>query len=184
LQRLDWKIEFSWIKAHIGHEGNKTADRLAKEAARNKNIVECYNEIPKSSITRDLKGKYTKQWQTEWESTIKGSTTRSFFLNIEDRLRLQITKTSNFTTLVTGHGNLKNYLHKYKIIDNPQCNCNKGEQTLDHIIYICELQEQDRDKLKAVAAKTEQWPISKTKLIMKFYKGFKKLTDSIEMNKE
>jgi len=184
LERLDWKIEFSWIKAHVGHEGNETADRLAKEAARNKNIVECYNKIPKSSITRDLKEKYTKQWQTEWESTIKGSTTRSFFPNIEDRLRLRITPTPNFTTLVTGHGNLKNYLHKYKIIDNPQCNCNKGEQTVDHIIYICELQEQERDKLKAVVAKTEQWPISKTKLILKFYKEFKKFTDNIVLNEE
>jgi hypothetical protein len=145
LERLDWKIEFSWIKAHVGHEGNETDDRLAKEAARNKNIVECYNKIPKSSIIRDLKEKYMKQWQTEWDSTIKGSTTRSFFSNIEDRLRLRITPTPNFTTPVTGHGNLKNYLHKYKIIDNPQCNCNKGEQTVDHIIYICELQEQERD---------------------------------------
>jgi ribonuclease HI len=184
LERLHWKIEFSWIKAHVGHEGNETADRLAKEAARNKNIVECYNKIPKSSITRDLKEKYTKQWQTEWESTIKGSTTRSFFPKIEDRLRLRITPTPNFTTLVTGHGNLKNYLHKYKIIDNPQCNCNKGEQTVEHIIYNCELQDQERDKLKAVVAKTEKWPISKTKLMLKFYKEFKQFTDNIVLNAE
>jgi ribonuclease HI len=64
LERLDWKIEFSWIKAHVRQEGNETADRLAKEAARNKNVVECHNKIPKCSITRDLKGQYTKQWQT------------------------------------------------------------------------------------------------------------------------
>jgi hypothetical protein len=119
LERLDWKIEFNWIKAHVGYESNERADRLAKEAARNKNIAECYNKIPKSSITRDLKGKYSKQWQIEWESAIKGSRTSSFFPSIEDRLRLRITPTPNFRTLVTGHGNLKNYLHKYKIIDNP-----------------------------------------------------------------
>ena len=83
---------------------------------------------------------------------------------------------------MTGHGNLKNYLHKYKIIDNPQCNCSKGEQTVEHIIYNCELQEQERDKLKAVVAKTEQWPISKTKLILKFYKELKQLTDNIVLN--
>jgi len=182
LECLDWKIDFTWIKAHAGHEGNETADQLAKEAAGNKNLEESYNKIPKSSITRVLQAKSTKQWQTEWESTIKGPTTRSFFPNIEDRLRLRITPTPNFTTLVTGHGNLKTYLHKYKIIDDPQCNCTKGEQTVEHIIYNCELHEQERDKLKTVVAKTEQWPISKSKLILKYYKEFKQFTDNIVLN--
>jgi ribonuclease HI len=33
-------------KAHAGHYGNKLADKLAKEAARNSDIG--YNKIPKS----------------------------------------------------------------------------------------------------------------------------------------
>ena len=31
--RNEWKIEFSWVKAHAGKEGNELADRLAKEAS-------------------------------------------------------------------------------------------------------------------------------------------------------
>ena len=34
LESKDWKIKFSWVKAHAGNYGNETADRLAKEAAR------------------------------------------------------------------------------------------------------------------------------------------------------
>lgn len=188
MERQDWKIEFSWIKAHAGYGGNETADRLAKEAARNKNIGEYYNRLPKSAITSELKGRYLKQWQTEWDSSKKGSTTKQFFPNIEDRLRIRITPTPNFTAVITGHGNLKNYLHKFKIIDNPQCNCNKGEQTVDHIIYECELQEQERNKMKTVISKSnsksEQWPISKNKLVMEYYKEFKQFTDNIVLNEE
>jgi ribonuclease HI len=182
LENHDWKIDFTWIKAHAGHEGNETADRLAKEAAGNKNIKESYNRIPKSSITRELKEKSTKQWQTEWENTMKGLTTRSFFPNIKDRLRMRITPTPNFTTLVTGHGNLKSYLHKYKIIDNPQCKCTKGDQTVEHIIYNCELHDKERDIMTSMVTKTEQWPISNTKLVLKYYKEFKQFTDKIVLN--
>jgi ribonuclease HI len=47
LERQSWKIEFNWIKAHAGHQGNEMADELAKEAATNSDIKECYYRIPK-----------------------------------------------------------------------------------------------------------------------------------------
>jgi ribonuclease HI len=45
LERQDWNIKFTWIKAHDGNYGNELADSLAKEATRNKEII--YNKIPK-----------------------------------------------------------------------------------------------------------------------------------------
>jgi ribonuclease HI len=32
LNKQNWKIEFKWVKAHVGIYGNEIADRLAKEA--------------------------------------------------------------------------------------------------------------------------------------------------------
>ena len=43
MERNGWKVEFSWTKAHVGQRGNELADRLAKEAARSKNIEEYNN---------------------------------------------------------------------------------------------------------------------------------------------
>jgi hypothetical protein len=64
-------------------------------------------------------------------------------------LKLKINATPDFTTMVTGRGNIKLHLHKYKIIDIPMCSCKSGEQTTDHILFDCELVEQERDRLKA-----------------------------------
>jgi ribonuclease HI len=48
LEKENWNIEYTWIKAHAGNYGNELADRLAKEAARNSDI--CYNRVPESEI--------------------------------------------------------------------------------------------------------------------------------------
>ena len=59
-------------------------------------------------------------------------------------LKLKINVTPNFTTMVTGHGNIKSYLFKHKIKDIPTCFCKRGEQAIDHIIFDCELVEKER----------------------------------------
>jgi ribonuclease HI len=50
LDRREWKIKFSWVKAHVGILGNETADGIAKEAARNTDMKCDFDKIPKSAI--------------------------------------------------------------------------------------------------------------------------------------
>jgi hypothetical protein len=94
-----------------------------------------------------------------------------------------INLTPNFTTIITGYGNIKTYLHKYKIIESPMCSCGGGEQTVDHIILDCELVEQERHRLKAEELRTENWPVTEEMLINKYSKYFKKFTDSMSLDK-
>jgi len=39
LEQTKWKIQFRWVKAHVGILGNELADTLAKGAATNLNIT-------------------------------------------------------------------------------------------------------------------------------------------------
>jgi ribonuclease HI len=50
MEQQEWKVELSWIKAQVGHRGNELADCLAKEESTSKNIEECYNRAPKSTV--------------------------------------------------------------------------------------------------------------------------------------
>ena len=54
------------------------------------------------------------------------------------------------------------------------CSCKRGEQTIDHILFDCELVEQERDRLKAAVLRSENWPVSKDILINKYSKHVKK----------
>jgi ribonuclease HI len=40
LEKHNWTVTFTWIKAHAGNYGNELADKLAKEAARNDDILQ------------------------------------------------------------------------------------------------------------------------------------------------
>jgi len=118
-------------------------------------------------------------WRCREYKYLKGAITNSFFPKIEDRLKLRINATPNFTATVTGHGNIRSYLCKYKIIDNPMCPCKKGDQTVGHILFDCTLLEQERDKLKVVVTRTENRPVSYNKLSIKYYKIFKEYKDKM-----
>jgi hypothetical protein len=170
-------------RIQLDQRGNELADCLAKEASRSKNIEECYNRIPISTVSSELKEQCLKHWPNEWERTTKGAT-KSFFPITVDRLKLRINPTPNFTTLVTGHGNIKSYLHKYNIIDSKKCSCNKGEQTVDHIIYSCNLQEQEREGPIAVMIRSEQWPVSKNKLVLKYHNNLYIHTINIQIKRD
>jgi len=85
--------------------------------------------------------------------------------------------------MVTGHGNIKSYVHKYKILDSPMCFHKNGEQTVDHILFDCKLLEQERLSLKAAVLSSENWPVSNSKLITKFNKMFKKFMNNISFDK-
>jgi ribonuclease HI len=183
LEQDEWKVECSWIKAHAGHRGNELADQLAKEAASSRTIDKCYTRFPKSAVLGDLNEQSVNQWQKERERSSKGAVTKSFFPEITDRLKLKINATPKFTAIVTGHGNIKTYLFKYRIIERPRCSCEEGEQSVDHIIYDCKLLEQEKTRLKAVVTRSEKWPVSRDKLSIKFYRYFKEFTDRITLDK-
>jgi hypothetical protein len=85
--------------------------------------------------------------------------------------------------MVTGHRNIKSYLHKYRIPDSPMCSCKSGEHTVDNILFDCKLLDQERDRLKAAVLRSENRPVSKNKLINKYNKSFKKFTYSISFDK-
>jgi hypothetical protein len=147
LREIDWKIQFRWVKAHVGIKGNELADILAKEAATNVDIIECYKKVPVSVVLSELGVISVEKWQREWDQMTNGAITGEYFPVVTERLQMNINSTQYFTTMVTGHGNIRSYLHRFKIIDTPVCPCSTTDQTTDHLLFECELLNKERDKL-------------------------------------
>jgi hypothetical protein len=181
--KISSKINFCWIKAHVGILANEIADTLAKEAATNEDITECYKKVPKSVVKSELEGISVEKWQREWDQTTKGRTMKEYFPAVAERLKMKINITQNFTSMVTGHGNIRSYLHRFKIIETPICPCGTKDQTILHLLFECELLNKERDRLILTVSKTDIWLTSKNELIRKHYKLFTKFTNEISFDK-
>jgi hypothetical protein len=104
LDRANWIIGISWVKAHVGIYGNELADQLANASTRNSDIAVSFNRIPTSTLYSELKEAVIQKWQTDWDKCTKAAITKEFFPNIRDSLKINISITPNFMAMVTGHG--------------------------------------------------------------------------------
>jgi hypothetical protein len=96
--------------------------------------------------------KYIK-WQHQWEETTKGAITKEFFPSVERRLTVILNLSPKVTTIMTGHGNIQSYLHRLKIIGSPECQCKHGIQTVDHLIFECNMLKNETEALKTSVIK-------------------------------
>ena len=181
LEKHNWKITFTLIQAHVGHYGNELADKLAKEAAGKDKIV--YNRIPKCEIAQQLREQTMEKRQIQWESTTKALKTKEFFPNTKDRLNTKINLTPNFTAFVTAHGKTKAYLHRFKIIESPECPCCGGSQTVDHLFYDCTILESEGVRLIGKISRQDNWPVNESCLVKKYIKYFLHFTKTIDFTK-
>jgi hypothetical protein len=88
-----------------------------------------------------------EKWQMEWDQTTKGEITKEYFPVVADRLTMKINITHNFTSMVTGHGNVRSYLHRFKISETPTCPCGTMDQTIDHLLFECQLLNKENRQL-------------------------------------
>ena len=108
---------------------------------------------------------YIHTWQRKWTQTNKGRTTKEYFPDVSERLKMKLQLTQNITAVVSGHGKTRDYVHRFKVIEGPTCSCGEGVQTTDHIIYESKRLKKARDTLKRTVTRTNSWPITKRDLI-------------------
>jgi len=148
------------VKAHAVIESNEIADTLAKEAAQDeKDGTYVYKKIPISTVASRVKEEGLKKWQAQWEKAVNGASCRSFFPKVDQRLKLWIPITPEITAIISGHGKTKAYFNRFKPTDNPMCPCNEGEQSMEHLTYVCSILGPNRSNMiKHIKSRGGIWP--------------------------
>jgi len=105
---------------------------------------------------------------------------KQFSPNVQDRLKMKINVTRNFTTMVTGHRENRAYFHHFKITEQATCPCNNGDQTIDHLLYQCTLLHTPRERLRSKVLKIRNWAACKQELTVKRLNAFLTYTNSTD----
>ena len=128
-----------WIKAHVRHEGNEEADRLAKLGTTN---GEKHIQVgtPQAEIKSDISKYVRNLWDEEWQTYSEGKHTKEFYThNDKNKAKALLTlsrfELSRFVGLVTGHGNLAYFYSKLEPGSNPIYRfCRERNETFIHFI--------------------------------------------------
>jgi hypothetical protein len=75
------------------------------------------------------------------------------------------------------------HLHRFKIIESPECPCDGGNQTVDHLIYDCTKLQRERERLICSVSKLDSWSVNKSDLVNKHIKHFIHFANSIDFEK-
>ena len=181
LERANWNIELSWVKAHVGIVGNELADRLAKAAASDSDAKIVFNRLPLSTLISKIE-KTKLKWQKEWGECAKAGITKELFPTVQDRQKLKTDITPILTAIVTGHGKTRAYLHRFKILEHANCPCANGDQTINHLIYQCSILHTQIEIFKSNVLKSGNWPVKKQELISNYLKLFLLFIKSINFD--
>ena len=106
-----------------------------------------------------------------------------FFPTVQQRLKIRIPITPEFTAMVSGHGKTEPYLHRFNLTDNPMCLCNEGEQPEELLIHVCRMEPQRSSMIQHITTRGGIWPLSNNELEDKYLNAFSQFVKSIDSSK-
>ena len=144
-------LHLHWVAGHTGLAPNELADVAAKEAATDAALlIDTPASLTITDIKRDSK-KYTNRvWQRRWNRLNESRLVHRCRPHVSrKKAKTAIPKKaqSAIIRLATGHNNLAEHMHKCRLNDTPNCPCETGRQTADHIMMHCPTMFKQRERM-------------------------------------
>ncbi len=148
IRQVRIEVNFVWVPAHVGVDGNEEVDLLAKKAL-NHTQIEIKLALSKAEFKRVISVEVNKKWQKLWNSESKG---RHLF-QIKEYVGKERKRYGNrkkdviISRLRIGHTALNHSLYKIGKHESGKCDKCGPLETVMHIIFECSAYERERVQL-------------------------------------
>ena len=157
-------VRLTWIKAHIGLDGNELADEYAKlgtvDATTKIRTQTTYKEI--KAATREY---IYHKWKEKWKALKKCRMTKVCYDGPDRRVGKVVSRLSKkdmtlFIHAITGHNNL-NYMNSIIIPDyTPLCRfCEEEDESFQHLYEECPVFWKQRMEIQENRTGAENWTV-------------------------
>ena len=103
-----------WVKAHAGIRGMKQLTHWQKGRQQIRTYQRVTTKFLKVKKMNDEKSRRSvKKWQRNWKQTTKGRTTKEYFPDVAERIKIKLQLTQNFTAILSAHGKTREYIHRF-----------------------------------------------------------------------
>ena len=133
------KVAVQWIPAHCGLTGNEEADRLAKLGSR---LEQPNPPVSYREAKTLIKQRFLNNWKDDHQVPL-----------YDCMAHLQRAQQTTIFRLRTGHCRLLNHMYRLGLSHTPECPCQTGLQTPEHILQSCPMFHE---------ARMQQWPSGAT----------------------
>lgn len=149
-------VQFVWVPAHRGVEGNEAADRLAKEATTNTE-VQLVIPLSRPEVKVLIYTNVSKLWQAEWKEEKRGrhlykvhrhvTFSKSGYAGRQEEVW--------FSRLRIGHTGLNSSLFKIQKHLTGLCEHCGGTEDVEHVLLKCTHYSRQREGLKKAVEKSK-----------------------------
>jgi len=152
-------------------EGTLPLDlEIRKEVLNRKNKL---GLIPTAEYEAKIQSLFD-EWQERYDSTDKGEWTKNMIPNLRYRYDIPMELDHYTTQFLTGHGDFNGQLHRFKLVQSPNCSCGNGSETVRHVLLACRRNEIQRELLrKLVMEEGGTWPPSDFLKTKRFYSALR-----------
>ena len=153
LEQRKITVKMVWCPGHCGIEYNDIADKEAKKCAsnlsKNRHIQSELKEVSYNTISKLIREQSIQQWQTAWERGISGQKTRDLIPSVRTRIKWPKFRNADisYARMILNSTNLNHDMHKMKLAESPNCECNQDRETVEHHVLHCKDHRKERSEM-------------------------------------